>query len=52
MKTSRWVVAAVAVVLISGQIAMASQGRRRSAIGGDGKVALGPRSKVLLYLVE
>jgi hypothetical protein len=40
MKTSRWIVVAVAVVLISGQMAMASQGRRRSAGPGDGKVEI------------
>jgi hypothetical protein len=33
MRKSGWVVA-VAVVILAGQIAMASPGRRRSAVGG------------------
>ena len=40
MKTSRWAVVAVAMVLLSGQLATASQGRRRSAGIGDGKVEI------------
>src|ERR1051325_10925888 len=40
MKVSRWVVMAVTVVLISGQVAMASQVRRHAAGPGDGKVEI------------
>src|ERR1051325_9790883 len=40
MKTTRWIVVAVAVVLLAGQVAFGAQGRRRAAGGGDGKVEI------------